>query len=72
MAKFRPAYPTIVSTDVSSFSLGAVLLQMQPAGNRRLVPFASHSWTAAEQRYSRTEKVALAAVWAIRRFDEFL
>uniref|UniRef100_A0A4D5RCR6 RNA-directed DNA polymerase n=1 Tax=Ixodes scapularis TaxID=6945 RepID=A0A4D5RCR6_IXOSC len=72
MAKYHPAYPTVVSADASSFGLGAVLLQTQPSGERRPVAFASRSLTATELRYSQTEKEALAAVWAIQRFDEFL
>lgn len=72
MAKYHPAYATTVSADASSFGLGAVLLQTQPSGERRPVAFASRSMTDTEQRYSQTEKEALATAWAIQRFDEFV
>lgn len=72
MAKYHPSYATTISADASSFGLGAVLLQTQPSGERRPVAFASRSMTATEQRYSQTEKEALAATWAMRRFDEFV
>lgn len=72
MAKYHPSYATTVSADASSFGLGAVLLQTQPSGERRPVAFASRSMTSTEQRYSQTEKEALATTWAIQRFDEFV
>ncbi|XP_037528497.1 uncharacterized protein K02A2.6-like [Rhipicephalus sanguineus] len=72
MAKYHPAFPTTISTDASSFGLGAVLLQIQPSGERRPVAFASRSMTPTEQRYSQTEKEALAVTWAVQRFDEFV
>ncbi|XP_072142128.1 uncharacterized protein [Dermacentor andersoni] len=72
MAKYHPSYATTVSADTSSFGLAAVLLQMQPSGERRPVAFASRSMTDTEQRCSQTEKEALATMWAIQRFDEFV
>nr|XP_037270742.1 uncharacterized protein K02A2.6-like [Rhipicephalus microplus] len=72
MAKYHPSYATTVSADASSFGLGAVLLQTQPSGECRPVAFASRSMTETEQRYSQTEKEALATTWAIQRFDEFI
>lgn len=61
-----------MSADASSFRLGAVLLQEQPTGQRRAVAFASRSLTSTEQRYSQTEKEALAVTWAVQRFEEFV
>ncbi|XP_075535080.1 uncharacterized protein LOC142570595 [Dermacentor variabilis] len=60
MAKCNPSYATTASADASSFGLGANLLQTQPSGERRPVTFASKSMTETEQRYSQTEKGALA------------
>uniref|UniRef100_A0A147BJ81 RNA-directed DNA polymerase n=1 Tax=Ixodes ricinus TaxID=34613 RepID=A0A147BJ81_IXORI len=72
MANYHPQHPTIISADSSSFGLGAVLLQDQPTGERRAVAFASRALTPTEQRYSQTEKEALAVVWAVQRFDEYV
>ncbi|XP_049516220.1 uncharacterized protein K02A2.6-like [Dermacentor silvarum] len=72
MTKYHPSYATTVSADASSFGLGAVLLQAQPSGERLPVAFASRSMTETEQRYSQTEKEALATTWAIQMFDEFV
>ncbi|XP_049524062.1 uncharacterized protein K02A2.6-like [Dermacentor silvarum] len=72
LARYNPALLTTVSADASSFGLGAVLLQDQPSGERRPVAYASRALTETERRYSQIEKEALAATWAINRFDEFL
>lgn len=72
IAKYHPGRNTIVSCDASSFGLGTVLLQEQPSGERRAVAFASRSLTDAEQRYSQTEKEALAVAWAVHRFDQYV
>ncbi|XP_077550696.1 uncharacterized protein LOC144163904 [Haemaphysalis longicornis] len=72
VATYNTQYKTTVSADASSFGLGAVLLQEQPSGERRAVAFASRSLTSAETRYSQTEKEALAASWAVQRFDQYV
>lgn len=72
VAKYHPEYPTIVSADASSYGLGAVLIQQQPSGDRLPVAYASRSLTETEQRYSQLEKEALAAAWAVTRFDEYV
>lgn len=72
MAKYHPSYTTILA-DASSFGIGAVLLPMQPSGERQPVTFASRSMMTTEQRYSQTEKETLAVTWAIMRsFNEFV
>lgn len=72
MANYHPSYPTTASADTSSFCLGAVLLQDQPAGEQRAVTFASRALTPTERRYGQTEKEVLATTGAARRFDEFV
>lgn len=72
MAKYHSPYATEMSADASSFRLGAVLLQMQPSGERRPVAFASRSLNEIEQCYSQNKKEALATTWAIQRFDKFV
>lgn len=70
MACYHPTHPTVVSGDASSFGLKAVLTLDQPRGERRALAFASRLLTKAEQRYSQTEKEALAVMWAVQRIDK--
>ena len=63
---------TTVSSDASSFGLGAVLMQKQPSGEMRPVAYASRSMTETERRYAQIEKEALAITWALEQWAEFL
>ena len=55
----------MVSSDASSFGLGAVLMQKQPSGEMRPVAYASRSMTETERRYAQIDKEALAITWAL-------
>ena len=70
LALFDPNLNTVVSSDASSFGLGAVLLQIQTDGFRRPVAYISRAMT--EQRYAQIEKEALALTWAYERFSDYL
>ena len=62
---------TELKVDASPVGLGATLLQPSK-GTVRPVAYASHTLTDVEQRYSQTEKEALAVVWACERFHIYL
>ena len=71
LAMFDPALPTFVTTDASDVGLGAVLSQLHHDGER-VVSCASSTLTAAQRRYSVTEREGLACVWAIERWHKYL
>ncbi|PFX29727.1 Potassium channel subfamily T member 1 [Stylophora pistillata] len=64
-AYFDPEKETEISLDASPVGLAAILSQVdQKTEERHVVTYASRSLTATEQRYSQTEREALAVVWA--------
>ena len=69
---FRRGDRTKLYADASPTALGAILVQIDQEGTRRVVSCASRKLKEVEQRYSHTDKEALALVWAITRFDFFL
>ena len=71
LAMFDPTLPTCVTTDASDVGLGAVLSQLHDDGER-IVSCASSTLTAAQRRYSVTEREALACVWAVERWHKYL
>ena len=72
LALYDPRKQTMVSSDASSFGLGAVLMQKQPSGEMRPVAYASRSMTETERHYAQIEKQALAITWALEHSAEFL
>ncbi|GBM79520.1 hypothetical protein AVEN_209495-1 [Araneus ventricosus] len=53
---------TIVTTDVSSYGLGATICQKQADGRRLAIANASRTLTPTESRYAQIEKEALAVM----------
>lgn len=69
---YDPKDLCIVIADASPTGLGAVLLQQNSDGHRRIISFASKSLTEVEQKYFQTEKEALSLVWAVDKFQLYL
>ncbi|CAC5387482.1 unnamed protein product [Mytilus coruscus] len=72
LAYYNSNAETHVIVDASPVGLGAILSQKQSDGNFRQVTFASRTLTDVEQRYSQTEREALAVVWGCERFHLYL
>ena len=70
-ALYDPQAPTKVSSDASSYGLGAVLLQ-QVDSIWRPVAYASRSMSETERRYAQIEKEALAVTWACDKFAHYV
>ena len=62
---------TQVIADASPVGLGAVLIQRQKE-EYRVILYASRSLSNVESKYSQTEKVDLALVWACEHFHPYL
>ena len=71
LAPFSLESDTLLSTDASSYGLGAALLQ-RCEGEWRPVAFASRTLSESEKRYAQIEKEALAVCWASDKFHYYL
>lgn len=69
---YDPQDLCIVIADASPTGLGAVLLQQDKNGAKRIISFASKALTDVERKYFQTEREALALVWAVDRFQLYL
>ena len=58
--------------DASSGGIGAVLAQREGDGSERPVGYVSRSLTTSEQKYSQLEREALAIVFAVVKFNQYL
>lgn len=72
VAQYDVNRPTTLSSDASSYILGAVLIQKRDNDEWRPVTYASRAMSPTEQRYAQIEMEALGITWAIERFADYL
>ena len=61
-----------VQCDASNIGLGAVLFQIDDAGNENPIAFYSQKLNKCQRNYSVTEKECLAAILAVERFRPYI
>ncbi|GBM88811.1 Retrovirus-related Pol polyprotein from transposon 17.6 [Araneus ventricosus] len=69
---FDPRKEITVTTDASSYGLGATICQKQADGRRSVIAYASRTLSPTESRYAQIEKEALAVVWGCEKFRDYL
>ncbi len=72
LAHYDPTQPLVVSADASPYGLGAVLSHRTADGSEQPISFTSRTLSSAEKKYSQIEKEALALVFAVKRFNQYL
>ncbi|XP_049884610.1 uncharacterized protein K02A2.6-like [Pectinophora gossypiella] len=71
LAHYDPALPLVLTTDASGVGVGAVISHLTAAGERP-VAYASRSLNNAEKGYSQIEREALAIIYGVRKFHQYL
>ena len=73
MSYFDINKETAILVDASPVGLSAILSQRKHGSNNsQIIAYASRSLSQTEQRYSQTEKEALAIVWGIEHFHLYI
>ena len=72
LVHYNPDLPLKVAADASSRGLGAVLSQVMPDGMEHPVAYASRTLSSAEKKYAQVEKEALALIFAVKKFHQYL
>ena len=72
LVHFDSAKPLLVYVDASSYGVGAVLAHKMPDISEKPTAFVSCTLTPAERNYSQLEKEALAIVYAVKHFHQYL
>ena len=72
LVHYDPRLPLILTTDASEVGLGVVLSDQFPDGRERPIAFASRVLVAAEKRYSVIECEALAIIFGVQKFQQYL
>ena len=72
LVHFDPRKELILASDASEYGVGAVLSHKMEDGSERPVGYVSRSLTDAERNYSTLEKEALAIIFGVKKFHQFL
>ena len=72
LVHFSSTQPLLLAADASPYGLGAVLSHTMADGSERPIAYASRSLTPTERRYSQLDKEALAIIFAVSKFRQYL
>ena len=72
LVHFDPEKELVLATDASDYGVGAVLLHKMKNGTERPIGYVSRSLQEAERKYSTLEKEALAIIFDVKKFHQFL
>ncbi|XP_045451571.1 uncharacterized protein K02A2.6-like [Melitaea cinxia] len=72
LVHYDESKPVVVTCDASGRGIGAVLAQADERGRERAVAYASRALTPAERNYSQIHREALAIVFAVKKFHQYL
>ena len=72
LAHYDPKLPKNLACDASPYGVGAVLSHVMPDGSEKPVAYASRSLASAEKNYSQLDKEALAIIFGVKRFHQYI
>jgi len=72
LAHFDPSNPIGISCDASEIGIGAVLFHRYPDGSERPIANVSKTLSSTQKKYSQIQKEALAIIFALNKFHQFL
>lgn len=71
LAHYDPDTEIVLTVDASSCGVGSVLSIVKD-GKENPVSYASHILNSAESHYSQIDKEALAVVYGVKKFHQYL
>ena len=72
LAHYDPPLPLLLAAVASSYGVGVVVSHQYPDGTECQIAFASRTLTTAEKNYTQLEKEALALVFGVKHFHQYL
>ena len=72
LAHYDPDLPMKMAADASANIVGAVISHVYPNGTKRPIAFASRTLTKSEKNYAQLEKEALALIFGVKHFHQYL
>ena len=72
LAHFDPNERLVVACDASPYGVAAVLSHRYASGSERPIAYASRTLSPAEKNYSQNDREALAVMFGVKKFQEYL
>ena len=72
LVHYSEQQPLLLAADASPYGHGAVLSHTMADGSERPIAYASRSLTVTERRYLQLDKKALAIIFEVTRFRQYL
>ena len=72
LAHYDPKIPLVIACDASPCGIAAVLSHRHKDGLEKPIAYASRTLTPAEKNYAQVDREALAIVYGVKKFHEYL
>lgn len=69
---YDPNLPIKVACDSSAYGLGSVISHIMPNGDEKPIAFDSRTLISAEKNYAQVQKEALAVVWSVTKWHNYI
>jgi len=72
LAHYDSTLPLKLACDASPYGVGAVISHVMPNGEEKPIAFGSRTLSKAERNYTQVEKEALAIIFGIKKFHQYV
>ena len=72
LVHYDSALPLKLACDASPYGIGAVISHVMATGEEKPIAFGTRTLSKAEQNYTQVKKEALALIFGIKKFHQYI
>ena len=72
LAHYNSSLPLRLACDASPYGVGVVISHIMPNGEEKPIAYGSRTLSKAERNYAQVEKEALAIIFGIKKFHQYI